>query len=1111
MTLRARRILASAGTGKTHTLTTALLLLVLDGVELRAILAATFTRTAAGEILERILSRLCAAATSPAKLEQLSRELDRPLTRDVCLRAAATLARDLGAVRVLTLDAFLLQVATAFSVELGLPPGWRITSEDEDARFRAMAVARVLREGGKELITSLLRMLKKSEGERSVHQSITDVLFAVTSLHAQAVQGAWQGVQPCGEVLAQPAIAALVKQLESAPLPLTAEGKPNANWHKARQKAVELVTNADWKTFVEGGLGKAARGDGHYYRIPFPEAIGDACTRLLAHARADASAALALQNLAASRLAEAFCAAYEEIKRERGGLCFDDLPRLLMNEDLEALRDELYYRLDGAVQHVLLDEFQDTSVPQFKVLEPLIAEIVSDETRPRSLLVVGDSKQSLFGWRHAEPTLLARMGDTWPQIRPEDLSRSYRSSPVILDAVNRVFGDISTNPALLDHPAAAAAAVEWQGMFSPHTFDACLERVPGKAILREYPPVPDGETAKDVLASARCEFIAARVRALLDHATAHGVNDLTVGILLRTKRSVPRLLHTLQEHGIDAAEEGGSPLTQSPAVAAVVSLLRVSDHPGDTLSAFHVATTALGAAVGLSRDASPHAARAVAGELRERLTRHGISPCVSEWAQWLMPVCSDIDRTRLVQMVEVAAEYDARGGIGIRGFLELLAVTRKPAGTPAPVRVMTIHAAKGLEFDAVVAPELDGLVPQRNPEVLYAREHPTGPITSLSLYAPDYVQEASPLLASMAHERKAKEIREALCLLYVTMTRARRYLEMVVEPKDTNAIRLSRVLRHALAAPQETPPRKASGKDKSAAVAPTPSDPAGVILWEIGSENWPVDPRPKPAEARAASETDSKSPGKTQTLPRLVISMASSSQRATVSASSLAKDEGTLFASAPQAVEHETGAGDSADADVAASSLDRSAHRRRARALGTAIHACLEHMTWIEDCLLGPPQVASILDSIDLPFDVDAGTVSSSLARVLRIDAVAGLLRRDRYAREQDTTLELHRELAAALRTKEGAITTARIDRVVIVRQGDRVISAEIIDWKTDGLSSENPSAAASTAPRAVPPQYLAQMKAYREVVARVLGLDLAKVKATLAFVATGQVVTCNS
>ena len=128
------RVLASAGTGKTHALSTRLIRLLADGAEIDDIFAATFARKAAGEILARVLQRLAAAAdpSTPAETSSLATAIDRPTAdalffRDLLVRVTANVDR----LAVGTLDSFFVTCADAARYELGLPPAWSIGTESD--------------------------------------------------------------------------------------------------------------------------------------------------------------------------------------------------------------------------------------------------------------------------------------------------------------------------------------------------------------------------------------------------------------------------------------------------------------------------------------------------------------------------------------------------------------------------------------------------------------------------------------------------------------------------------------------------------------------------------------------------------------------------------------------------------------------------------------------------------------------------------------------------------------------------------------------------------------------------------------------------------------------
>ncbi|MCH5375566.1 MAG: UvrD-helicase domain-containing protein, partial [Planctomycetes bacterium] len=170
-------IRASAGTGKTFQLSNRFLALLRHGVGCDHILATTFTRKAAGEILDRIILRLAEATQNEGKLAELrSFTGDDRFDRNDCLMLLQSVMRHLHRLRVGTLDSFFAQVARSFSLELGLSPGWTIIDDLLDARLRRDAIHAVLSAGDTGELRTLIQLLTKGEASRGVSQLIRDTV-----------------------------------------------------------------------------------------------------------------------------------------------------------------------------------------------------------------------------------------------------------------------------------------------------------------------------------------------------------------------------------------------------------------------------------------------------------------------------------------------------------------------------------------------------------------------------------------------------------------------------------------------------------------------------------------------------------------------------------------------------------------------------------------------------------------------------------------------------------------------------------------------------------------------------------------------------------------------
>src|SRR5690606_30970301 len=169
-------------------------------------------------------------------------------------------------------------------------------------------------------------------------------------------------------------------------------------------------------------------------------------------------------------LLQLFDSCYRRVKREHKVLTFSDLTVALAQADLAGQLDEICFRIDARLRHVLLDEMQDTSIQQWNALRPIVDETVSYAPDERSFFCVGDIKQSIYGWRNACPEILSRLDYLLHRpggavLHKETLATSYRSSQQVIDVVNKIFTDLGSNPTLLRYPHAAR---RWDAEFEQH-------------------------------------------------------------------------------------------------------------------------------------------------------------------------------------------------------------------------------------------------------------------------------------------------------------------------------------------------------------------------------------------------------------------------------------------------------------------------------------------------------------------------------------------------------------------------------------------------------------------------------------------------------------------
>lgn len=1118
-------LLASAGTGKTHALTTRLIALLHRGEPAETILAATFTRKAAGEILDRVLSRLAEAALDTdlrpdGPLNRLRAGVDPALDHARCAHLLGGLVTGADRLSVQTLDALVSRMAGAYAFEIGLPPGWRII-EDQDARRLAdQALSQAIAQGQHEALRVLMAHLHRAPAARGVHDRAQDAITQSRSayLASRDTPAAWEAIGPAGIPRFAPnEIAPALRRLDAAKdlLPLTKENKPNRNWEKAHVTLLEHAQAGRWDEVLDSGLIKALLiGDGSYYRKPIEPALADILRPFADEARARALIAFADRNAATRDLARRFDAASARLKHARGAYDFEDLPRALLDHAKAHGLEHLYYRLDAAIRHVLLDEFQDTSLDQFNLLRPILDELLSSDDG-RSVFVVGDAKQSLYRWRDAEPALLTGLAAQWPAFHPRSLSLNFRSSPVVLDLVNRVFSALVT--ALNQHwdaPHLSPAARQWHALFNEHT--AQHQHLPGFVRLQAFPAEPapadpehDATPSDDADADEPAPLAPALLEAMCDRiAQLHRQRpDASIAVLLRKNRSMAQIIHALRARGVEASKEGGNPLTDSPAVAATLSLLHLAQHPADAAARFHVACGPLGPLLGLGEHPEPARDSQTLAKLRDRLDREGLANVLASFQHALAPSLSAHALDRYQQLIELAVDLTEQGPLPVEEFIA--AVESRGVEDPRAqrVRVMTIHKAKGLEFDIVLLPELDHRWQLRSDQVLLRRETPLSPPAVATVYPSALIQALSPEAKRTFEHAHAGLVYEELCSLYVALTRAVHHLEIFVnpakalnpaEPAGPNTITAAKLLRAALNPAQANP---------------------GECLWQSGDEHWtkparahapaqPVHtPAHTPAPAAPPTSTPPENAGETQPVGPLGASSAPPSPRTTPANTPAWR----WSRASPSGLEGSRRA-------LPIDELLRPAQAPSAgRHRGSLLHAWFELLEWADRPLPAEPALLAAAAALGVRED-EARAAIPAFQDALARPAVRARLSSGHYTQRwgDGLALEVRREWPFAQRTTpEGPAAAAAprllvgsMDRVVIARERTPAAPgparhAEVLDFKTDNV---DPRTDADAFARRVE-HYRPQILAYRAALARRLALPPDRVSAALLFTQAGVVV----
>ncbi len=558
----------------------------------------------------------------------------------------------------------------------------------------------------------------------------------------------------------------------------------------------------------------------------------------------------------------------------------------------------------------------------------------------------------------------------------------------------------------------------------------------------------------------------------------------SIGVLARKNKVVSRLIFELRKLGIAASEEGGNPLADSAAVQLVMSLLKMADHPGNTAARYHVAQSPLGQAIRFTHHGNDEQAEHVARQVRGRLQAEGYGTVLREWAELLAQLCGPRGKRRLAQMVELGYAWQSHATLRTADFLRFLQLKKVPDPTVDKVRVMTVHQSKGLEFDIVVLPDLDGKLIGQPSEFVVNKPSPTGPIDRVCRYRNASIQELLPeSFQKMFEEVRRTELSEALCVLYVAVTRARHALHMIIAPArlsektlpKTTAGLLRRTLTNGGAEEQRRLYEHGEPEWYVTEYSKIPANPLRLVKDDSTDQRASTSAAPKRIRFRAMPE------GRMRGLQRTAPSKHQASRKVKLTSiirhgSMAAMERGTLIHAWFELIEWLDGA----------AWPDEGQLRTRADEIGAA-NLDVDRLIGEFQAMLRSPKIAwgltrnSYIPPRDLPLPPE-------------------LLQQLENAQPGQIRLEVHNEHSFAVR-EGGEIMSGFIDRMVLIFLDNQLVACDVIDFKTDTFAYDDTVAFAAKIEF-----YQEQLDSYRRVVARLYRLPVSHVSTRLFMVGAGTI-----
>ncbi|MBJ7327286.1 MAG: UvrD-helicase domain-containing protein [Chthoniobacterales bacterium] len=800
-------IVANAGSGKTHCLVTRCIQLLQRDAKPEEILALTFTRAAAAEFLQKLFERLSQAASDPKELAELQKQIGqdcKSIDAEGCTALLRALVQALPRLSMGTLDQYFGRIVRAFPFELGLSKDVELLDDADKEEVQRRTLDRLFSEAAeKKELDEFIETLRQQSRSRADQSALRNISGAASSLQEKFIEtpkerswGRADAIWPEGcPILAADDIALAAAKFRDE---VEATNQLDAHAQAVLDGWLELAVthrpprrmSKGLKDFLakltDGGLGKKQKD--HPY-VPIAGGQTDSkCLFLVGRVRELRDnlhrSILKLELQSRTRSSEALyklLADYEELYkrtvRQAGQLTFTDLATLLALHQKQITHQHIEYRLDGRYSHWLLDEFQDTSRLQWRIMLPLVDNVVCED-EGRSFFYVGDTKQAIYGWRGGDFELFDQVHEHFRtnrgvEITRKDLPLSWRSDENIVKVINEVFAADQLEKAS-DFKLPDEMVANWRRAWVKHEE---REEVRGKGFAQLRTLEFDRDDGAEGGQAALDQAVLDIIRDV--DPVKRGIN---CAIIVRTRAKLSHYVALLrgQKDAIPVAAEGRvNPCLKSPEGLALFALVKFLASPIDRIAEEQFLASPFG--VLAENDSAAFHTKALG-----LIAAAGLAATLSDWVREAVRR-SLVDATKVEAFIEAASDYDAqkKPGEDLRAFVEFIDHrVEQESETPGVVRVMTTHFSKGLGMDMVILPELDGkgLSEFRDTAGIAVHRDKQGDVQwGLSLPSQE-ICAADPTLGAAREHLRARQAYENLCLLYVAITRAKHALYCLRAP-----------------------------------------------------------------------------------------------------------------------------------------------------------------------------------------------------------------------------------------------------------------------------------------------------------------------------------------
>ncbi|MCR8686330.1 RecB-like helicase [Campylobacter sp. 1569] len=694
---------ASAGSGKTFALSVRFVALVLMGAKINEILALTFTNKATSEMKERVFKTflefdVLENGENKAECNELMKMLGKSKNELIALREKYKDEFLRSKLNIYTFDSFFSQIIRSFALNLGLMSDFDIIeSQDSYKNF----ISKLDEEELRALAYYIVQTKSKS-----------DFLQNLESLYERSCEiNSIQNAHFPNKTFLEKSLSEFITYARN--LSTDKNYQKNFEFENIEDFFTKpIICDLDKKYFV-----KVIDSEFLQKRAEFLQSAKEYFTQM--------------ENYRISMLAKLlkhFKEARNENNAKQNALTFSDIA--LKTYELisdETNKDLIYFRLDGYISHLLIDEFQDTNVLQYQILKPIIAELVSGEgvKKNRSFFYVGDKKQSIYGFRGGKKELFDKLLKDFPQIKLEHLDTNYRSKKIIVDYVNEVFKDKFFDSFL--NPSFTLQKSIKEGGY----VEVLQNHIPPKSSLHEA-------SGKEVLK-------------IIQKLLEKGVKLSEICILVWINKDATLMKEFLEENDIKAYTQSNVALIDCISVRVLFEYAK---------------------ACVLKDEFSLYFASSILEKKLEFITLD-LNRSVSEILKYLVHVLKlDLSDVNLIAYLEYASAFD-----NFFDFLFAPCELKSLQAQDDGVSIMTVHKSKGLEFEnLIVLDRLSKKAPD-NETLMFEYDLEQGWEVKCRHSARKYLEDEN--YNTFLAKREKLQAEDEINCLYVALTRAKNSLFII--------------------------------------------------------------------------------------------------------------------------------------------------------------------------------------------------------------------------------------------------------------------------------------------------------------------------------------------